>query len=220
MALEKQVSVAPQSPFKLVALAMISATSIFASGVVVGAKVQQPHERCSGLVAVDHTLPMLWRQTSAASNIVPQWANRIIAASSQYTATSWSAAQALGAPNVYPNSGDHANAWASLTADGSTEFIEVAFAQPQSLQGVQIAETYNPGAVAKIEGIGTDGQLIVLYDLPVSGVLGGLRPPAQLSNFRGACTPFPIVSVRVTLQSGQIAGWNEIDAVGAVACDP
>lgn len=229
MALEKQVSVVRPAPIKIVAVAVLGATTLFASGVAVGAMVRQSHQSCSGLVTVDRHFaigpndsfaPLRWRQTSAASSVAPQWANRIVAASSQYSTTSWSAAQALGAPDVYPNSGDNANAWASLTADGSSEYIEVAFEQPQLLQGVQIAETFNPGAIGKIEGIGSDGQLVVLFEAPVNGALDGKQLPTRLSNFGGGCSPFPIASVRVTLQSGQIAGWNEIDAIGAVACEP
>jgi hypothetical protein len=72
------------------------------------------------------------------------WASSVRGFSTQYTASQWSAAQALGAPNV-PSPGDNANAWASLGADDRDEWLEVGFENAGRVNAVEIYETYNPG---------------------------------------------------------------------------
>ena len=134
-----------------------------------------------------------------------QWASSVRAVSSEYTASRWSAQQVLGAPNAGEGA-DNPNAWASLTADGSPEFIEVGFAQPTRLAGLQIFESYNPGAVRTVELIGASGRRTTVQ------AAGAVR---QLPF---GCTDEPIVGARITLASEQVAGWNELDAIGAVSC--
>jgi hypothetical protein len=134
-----------------------------------------------------------------------QWASAVRAVSSEYTATRWSAQQVLGAPNA-SEGGDNPNAWASLTADGGPEFIEVGFAQPTRLAGMQIFESYNPGAIRSIELIGASGR---------RHAVAAIGPMRQLEF---ACTDEPIVGARITLASDQVSGWNELDAIGAVSC--
>ena len=34
-----------------------------------------------------------------------------------------------------------------------------------------------------------------------------------------ACTDQPVVAVKVTLASGAVPGWKEIDAIGGTPCD-
>src|SRR5262245_31473669 len=77
----------------------------------------------------------------------PQWATTVRNFSSEYSTANWSAQQALGAPNVFPRSGDLDGAWASREPDATTEFIEVGFAQPQRASALEVYETYNPGAI-------------------------------------------------------------------------
>jgi hypothetical protein len=154
-----------------------------------------------------------------------QWASSVRAVSSEYTTTSWSAQQVLGPPNVYPASGDNANAWASLEADGRSEFIEVGFAQPTSMRELQIFETYNPGAIASVETIDVLGRHVTLIPCGGTFTTGAchatqLRPAAtaaQITKVPLACGA-PITAVRVTLASAAVPGWNEIDAIGGVPC--
>ena len=146
----------------------------------------------------------LERAVAAPSRV--QWASSVTAFSSEYTTSRWSAQQVLGPPNAQAG-GDNPNAWASLTADGGEELIEVGFAQPTRLDGLQIVESFNPGAVRLVELIGASGKRV---PYPVQG-------PVRDLHF--TCTDEPIVGVRLTLASDQVSGWNEIDAIGAVACD-
>jgi hypothetical protein len=153
-----------------------------------------------------------------------QWASSVRAVSSEYSATSWSAQQVLGPPNVYPANGDNANAWASREADAANEFIEVGFAQPMPMRELQIFETYNPGAIASVETIDVLGRHATLIRCGGTFTTGPCDAPealrgtaAQITKVPLACGA-PIAAVRVTLSSGTVPGWNELDAIGGVPC--
>lgn len=140
----------------------------------------------------------------APSRPTTVWASRVRAFSSQYTATSWSAQQVLGPPDVYPTIGDNAKAWASLGTDDRHEWIEVAFDKPHHITGVEILETLNPGAIDRVTLV-TEGG-------------GTIEVPLQTMH-ELACTRVLISSVRVDLDSPRVAGWNELDAIGITPCD-
>jgi hypothetical protein len=142
------------------------------------------------------------------------WASTVRAFSSQYTDGDWSAARALGAPDVPAGGGDHPNAWAPEGPDDRVEFLEVGFDRPRRIDGVDVLETHNAGAVTRVELIADDGTRTVAYS----------AGPAALAPFRRhialACTARPIAAVRVTLESAAVADWNEIDAIGVRPCTP
>lgn len=142
------------------------------------------------------------------------WASTVRGFSSQYSTSSWAATQVLGAPNVYPAHGDNASAWASLGADDRDEWLEVGFDRAGSVSAVEIYETYNAGALDRVELITQSGRIIEAQP-------GGLAPGGTASARRSvnvSCTSEPIVAVRVHVASTKVAGWNEIDAIGVVPC--
>jgi hypothetical protein len=141
------------------------------------------------------------------------WASTVVDFSTQYSPDAWSANQILGAPDVYPAYGDHNKAWASQGADDRAEYVEVGFDRPERVSGVEIYETFNPGAIDKIELITAKGRRI---EVPI-----GAAPSPNVSShsvFDVRCTQDPIVSVRVSLDSQRVSGWNELDAIGVVPC--
>lgn len=141
------------------------------------------------------------------------WASTVRAYSTQYTDSDWSAARALGAPDV-PAGGDDPNAWASEGADDRVEFLEVGFEHPRPIRGVDIVESHNPGAVTRVELIATDGTRTVAYSArPATGLATPFHRRIDL-----ACTTRPIAAVRVTLDSAAVPDWNEIDAIGLRPC--
>ena len=150
------------------------------------------------------TLHELYDPPKLAPSRAPTvWASRVRAFSSQYTATSWSAQQVLGPPDVYPATGDNPKAWASLGADDRREWIEVAFDEPHHISGVEILETLAPGAVDRVTLITESGRTV----------------EAPLQSLRAfACTRELIRGVRVELDSPRVAGWNELDAIGVTPC--
>jgi hypothetical protein len=142
------------------------------------------------------------------------WATTVRGFSTQYTETSWSASQALGAPDVYPQHGDIQKAWASLGSDDRDEWIEVGFDRANRLSALEIYETFNPGAVSRVDLIAEDGRTITAFTAePEARGEASFRRRVDLG-----CTDDAIVAVRVHVASTAVAGWNEIDAIGAVPC--
>src|SRR5262249_20676928 len=82
------------------------------------------------------------------------YASSVIAKSSEYSPTSWSAEQATGAPNTFTY-GDNATAWTPSNPTGAAD-ITLGFAVPMYADGVTVRETYNNGFVTKIDVIYTD----------------------------------------------------------------
>jgi hypothetical protein len=144
-----------------------------------------------------------------------RWATSVRGVSSEYAQTSWSGAQALGPPDVYPGSGDARNAWASAAEDADSEFIELGFEPAARASAIAIYETFNPGAVATVEITLAGGARRIVYR-NAKPVRAAEASRIQTVDF--PCTAEPVVAVRITLASKAVPGWNEIDAVGAVIC--
>jgi hypothetical protein len=161
-------------------------------------------------------LAALARRTAEPAAPLPDvvWASSVRGFSTQYSADSWSAARVLGPPDAPPGGGDSPNAWASTEADGGAEFLEVAFAAPRRMSGVDIVESSSPGAVSRVELLLADGERAVVHDAPA----GPLAQPELRRRIDFACTEQPVVGVRVTIDSQRVPGWNEIDAIGGRPC--
>src|SRR6185295_1578814 len=86
------------------------------------------------------------------SDVSDQYASTVIAFSSQYSTTSWSASRALGAPNV-TSYADNSNAWAPVAQNGTAESITVGFATPVLATGVTIRETWGNGFVTRVDAL-------------------------------------------------------------------
>lgn len=142
---------------------------------------------------------------------IRQYASKVIAFSSQFSPTSWSAAQALGEENVYPDYGDFNKAWASLKADENREFLVLGLDIPQTAKTIEIYETFNPGAVDSVFIRNADtGQWIKVYSKPVNTDI--IQQERIFGIFLNETT-FLIDAVRVAVNSPAVEGWNEIDAV-------
>jgi hypothetical protein len=137
---------------------------------------------------------------------VRQWA--IAAkASSEYGERDWSAAQATGEPDTV-GFGDQPTAWASREPDRGPEWLELEYAAAVRVTRVRVHETFNPGAVTRIEGLADDGSARVLWE--------GRDPGAEWLETDAAPGSAAFRRIRITLASDQVAGWNEIDAVELV----
>jgi len=135
-----------------------------------------------------------------------QWAESATA-SSEYGNPQWSAMQATGAPNTM-TAGDHQTAWAMRQQNGGAEWLELTYALPVRATRVRVRETYNPGAVVRIEGKGAEGKVWVLWE----GRDPTTKSPGWL-DVRFAPTKAPIRTIRVHLDTTLKNGWSEIDAV-------
>jgi hypothetical protein len=150
-----------------------------------------------------------YTQEAAPDSVM--WASSVVSYSSQYGSGSWSANQTLGPPNVYPSHGDNTKAWASQTSGGRREFLEVGYSNPISIIGVDVYETDNPGAVDKVEARDPDGTLHLLWSGSAEKLSG-----ARIFQIRFPPTSFLVKSIRISLDSPAVSGWNEIDAIGII----
>ncbi len=139
------------------------------------------------------------------------WANGVTSYSSEYSHERNAASGAAGAPDVYPRHGDIDGAWASHETDAGPEWITLRFDPPVRASSVVWAETFNPGAVARVDDVTDPAAPTVLWEgtsgvLPAMAVVGEVTLPA----------PRTIGALRLMLDTRRVAGWNEIDAVGLV----
>jgi hypothetical protein len=156
-------------------------------------------------------IALLKRMEIDAEGRLHQWAASA-RASSEYTNGDWSAQQATGKPDTLA-AGDSRTAWASLTEDGGEEWLELGYEHAVRPSQVRIHETFNPGAVVRIEAIDAAGKWQILWE-------GKDRTKEDIRWFSIDVAPrFSTRSIRIRLDSAGVPGWNEIDAVELIG-DP
>ena len=142
---------------------------------------------------------------------IVQWANEVLDVSSECTPSPgpWSAAQALGEPDVWIY-GDNLNAWCGSVANGTTEWIELGYDTPVYAAGVSIRESWGDGFVTKVE----------LRNASTGGwekVWSGTDPsvPGDIVDFEVSFAPrtYLVDAVRITTDTDHSRVWEEIDAV-------
>ncbi len=138
-----------------------------------------------------------------------EWADTVLAFSSQFSVRQYSARQVLGKPNVLPNLGASPNAW-SPKKKNRTEYIKVGFEKPMKIRQVAIAETYNPGGIEKIYAYDVAGNEYLLNSfeakyIPIEG---------RLFRFVFDQTPYEVAALKVVVNGKAINGYFGIDAIG------
>ena len=141
--------------------------------------------------------------------LLSQPANSVLAFSSQWSSAGYSAAQTLGAANVFTY-GDSPNAWSASVANGTTEFLTLGFATPVFASGITVRESWGNGFVTGLEvRNATTGTFATVFS--------GVDPSAQgsvvdfLVNF--AQTTFLVDAIRVTIDTDHSSVWEEVDSV-------
>lgn len=127
------------------------------------------------------------------------------------SAAAWSVTQAVGPPNTFVI-GDVSTAWASKTPDGQGEWLLLTYDAPVDVSAVLVHETFNPGAVSRVDAILPDDQVIVLW----SGEPKAIAADSPRLFFCKPKTTVKTAKIRVTIASDVVSGWNEIDAVGVL----
>jgi hypothetical protein len=132
----------------------------------------------------------------------------------QYPGPNWDTAQATGPPNT-PAPGDRATAWASLTADGQSEWLILEFEASVVPKAILVHENFSPGAVVKASHYPRFGREQTLWEgtdpTPVGAGSGVSRLPVTNNTATGR--------IKLYIDSQNVPGWNEIDAVGLVYGD-
>jgi hypothetical protein len=121
----------------------------------------------------------------------------------------WGPEQAVGEPNTNM-AGDIVTAWASASQDGQDEWLMLEYGEPVLPASILVYETYNPGALVRVTVFRADGEEVEVWKGtdPTNPELGiGISEIPVKVNFKTN-------RVRIHLDSRNVPGWNEIDAVG------
>ena len=147
--------------------------------------------------------------------LLRQWASSA-EATSQYSPDRWSAMHATGEPDV-PEWADDGNAWTTLDSDEGIQSIELTYETAVVPRAVNVVESFKGGAVVRIEAreAGTEAWTELWSGEDPS-------PPDELATFSPELEPvaFATDTIRVTLDTDLVAGFNEIDAVELVGSVP
>ncbi|MBI4563755.1 MAG: hypothetical protein HY716_03560 [Planctomycetes bacterium] len=145
-----------------------------------------------------------------APQVIRQWAISA-KASSEYGGAQnegYKAQQACGAPNIQ-QAGDQPQSWATQNPDGGEEWIELTYSIAVVPVGIRIHETNAPGAVVRVEAVNLGGTYQILWSGadPMKG--------QQIAWFEVPFDPpqFTTRTIKITLDTKLVPGWNEIDAV-------
>ncbi|MBI4563459.1 MAG: hypothetical protein HY716_02030 [Planctomycetes bacterium] len=152
-------------------------------------------------------------QINYGDGFLRQWAVDATA-SSEYSPDGWNAKQATGKPDT-EQAGDIATAWTTREQDAGEAWIELTYERLVRPVKVRIHETHNPGAVVKIEAVDTAKKWHAMW----RGVDPTKVPPAWFEVCFDA-PPFDTRTIRITLDTSRVAGWNEIDAVELIGEEP
>jgi len=149
----------------------------------------------------------MWGAIATAQDI--QWASEILEVSSELTPVQYSAKQAIGKPNVFPNPGENPNAW-TPSRPNKKEFIKVKFEKPQKIRQILIGESYNPTAVTAVYTYDPQGKeyLVGSFNPRFLDIKG--RP----LNIFFELTTYEVAAIKVVLDGAKLDGYHSIDAIG------
>jgi len=127
--------------------------------------------------------------------------------------SSWHEFQITGKPNV-ENYGDDGRAWTSAEADKGLEWIKLTYDKPVFASEIRIRQSYNPGAIIKIELIDDNGKSHIVWEGPDKTKYEESQIQWLIAKFDK--TDYKTKTVKITLACNAVPGWNEIDAVQLV----
>lgn len=140
--------------------------------------------------------------------VAGQWAINATA-TSQYGDDGYSAMQATGAPNT-PAAGDEETAWTPAATEGGEQTLELTYEHAVVPSAIRVYETYNPGAVIRIEAYDAENDAwVVLWE----GEPAAPEEDIRVFSPELAQIDFPIDTIRIVLDTDAIESWNQIDAV-------
>jgi hypothetical protein len=122
---------------------------------------------------------------------------------------SWGPEQATGEPNVAA-AGDNPNAWASKTEDSEDEWLLLEYDQSIIPTHVLVHETFNPGAVNRVTVFKLDGTEVEAWKDTDPTAVGSGQGISEIP----LKVDFKTTRVKLYIDSKNVKGWNEIDAVG------
>lgn len=146
--------------------------------------------------------------TLAATSITRRFANSVVAFSSEGSSTQFTAADALGTPNVYPQAGFQPAAWMGATSE--REYLVLKFPAPDSVNYIDIYETNNPGA---IDTVYVKNSKTAKFDAVYTGAATASDATSGIKRITFPLTSFKVDEIRIALNGAASGGHNAIDAV-------
>jgi len=147
--------------------------------------------------------------TLVVSSVKARYADSVLSYSSQYSSIQYSAREALGSPNVFPNYSAHPNAWLSADEIGR-ESLVLRFSNPDSVNFVDIFEIYNPGA---LDSVYLMDSATGLFHLVWSGIAAPAPQVARKNRIQFPMTAYKVSAIRLAFNMDTVPGFSAIDAV-------
>jgi hypothetical protein len=127
---------------------------------------------------------------------------------------SYSPAQAAGEPDT-PRPGDQGTAWASATPDSQPEWLVCEYTTAHLPAEIVVYENNAPGAISKIGVFTAGGTEVTVWE--------GTDPTPRDQPWGVSVFPvkvdFPFQKLKLYINSQEVPGYNEIDAVGLRAAN-
>lgn len=138
-----------------------------------------------------------------------QWASEVAFQFNQFSASSYSAQQALGPPNAKPYGQMSENAF-RLNSESGYGTMTLGYEHPQQVSEVFIVENYLPGRVNKVILYDTDDNAYNILETSS----GKSNTAFNVLSIKIDKTPYRVAKVAVHLNTYVKKGWAQIDAVG------
>jgi len=140
-----------------------------------------------------------------------QWANEVIAYSSQYQDYYYSAHQALGVTNGIYHENLIYMAWAPKKEESNVgEYLHVGFEEPMRIRQVAVAENLNPGTISRIWLFDNKGKKYKIYE---NDNPGPVSYDARMFRHTFEQTEYYVKELKVELNTKAVEGQNQIDAI-------
>ncbi len=159
---------------------------------------------------------------NAQTKTTTLWASKVIDFSSEYfdenNPTQHTAQQVLGKPNVLPAVWQSPCSWSPARPESrQDEWIKVEFEKSIFVKQIAVAENFGAGAISAI----------ILYDLEDKGHLVYKNQRTQPASTQGQIlsvllknkTNYRVKAVKIKLNTIDVAGWNNIDAIAISESD-
>ncbi|MCP5067230.1 MAG: hypothetical protein GY946_11750 [bacterium] len=136
--------------------------------------------------------------------------NQYVNALAAMKGAGWGRVQMTGEPDTF-GGGDQRTAWASKKGEEGNVTVELDFPTTLRPERVRVHETFNPGAIIRVEGRAAGSEWIVLWE-------GGPKATQAPRWFEPTLAEVEtaVATIRLTLDTNAVKGWNEIDAVQLV----
>ncbi|MBK6478774.1 MAG: fibronectin type III domain-containing protein [Saprospiraceae bacterium] len=162
----------------------------------------------SPLITGDKFLCVGTMDTLIASSLKLRYADSVIYSTSQFNNNQNSAYEALGIPNQYPVYGA-LNSWLS-GSDTGRQVLVLRVPNADSVNYIDIFETYNPGS---IDSIYLQDQNTSAFNLVWSGQAAPTPAIAQKHHTDIPLTSYKVSAIRIAFNMTAVPGYSAVDAV-------